>query len=123
MNSYILSIIRIHIFAFTYEFIYHGRRKVGYKKSKKTKSPPPKKKTRKSPVPSSVSKEQRKSNVVTVVNGTPKCLALPAFVLVNYYPKLGDFTDEWDMVNDKREGLHIGVLHFNNTMTSTFCSH
>ncbi len=36
-------------------------------------------------------------------------------MLVNYYPKLGDFTDEWNMVNDEGEGLHIGVLHFNNT--------
>jgi hypothetical protein len=49
-------------------------------------------------------------------------LARPAFVLVNYYPKLGDFTDKWDMVNDKGEGLHIGVLHFNNTKTFTFHS-
>jgi hypothetical protein len=74
-------------------------------------------------VPSSASKEQRKSNVVTVVNGTPKSLALPAFVLVNYYLKLGDFTDNWDMVDDKGEGLHIVVLHFNNTKMSTFRSH
>jgi hypothetical protein len=59
---------------------------------------------------------------VTVVNGTTEILAQPAFVLVNYYPKLGDFTDKWDMVNDEGEGLHIGVLHFNNTKTSTFCS-
>jgi hypothetical protein len=43
-------------------------------------------------------------------------------VLVNYYPKLGDYTDEWGMVNDEGEGLRIGVLHFNNTKTSTFCS-
>ncbi len=43
-------------------------------------------------------------------------------MLVNYYPKLGDFTDEWDMVNDEVEGLDIGVLHVNNTKTSTFCS-
>jgi hypothetical protein len=77
----------------------------------------------KSPAPSSASKEHRKSNIITVVNGTPKSLALPAFVLVNYYPKLEDFTDEWDMVNDEGEGLHIGVLHFNNTKTSTFRSH
>jgi hypothetical protein len=77
-----------------YEFIHQGCRKAGYKKSKKTKSPPPKKKTRKFPGPSSSSKEQRKSNVITVVNGTPKSLALPAFVLVNYYSKLGDFTDK-----------------------------
>jgi hypothetical protein len=61
---------------------------------------------------------------VTVVNSTTESLAQPAFVLVNYYPKLGNFTDEWDMVNDKGEGLHIhiGVLHFNNTKTSSFCS-
>ncbi len=59
---------------------------------------------------------------MTVVNGTTKSLVRPAFVLVNYYPKLGDFTDEWDMVNDKGEGLHIGVLHFNNTKTATFRS-
>jgi hypothetical protein len=99
-----------------------GFKKVGYKKSKKTKSSPPKKKTRKSPAPSSAYKQHGESNVVPVVNGTTESLARPAFVLVNYYPKLGDFTDEWDMVNDEGEGLHIGVLHFNNTKTSTFCS-
>ncbi len=59
---------------------------------------------------------------MTVVNGTTESLVQPAFVLVNYYLKLGDFTDEWDMVNDKGEGLHIGVLHFNNTKMSNFCS-
>ncbi len=73
-------------------------------------------------MPSSASKKQGESNVVTVVNGATESLARPAFVLVNYYPKLGDFTDEWDMVNDKGEGLHIGVLHFNNTKASTFSS-
>jgi hypothetical protein len=49
-------------------------------------------------------------------------LARPAFVMVNYNPKLGDFTDEWDMVNAEGERLHIGVLHYNNTMMFTFCS-
>ncbi len=123
-----------------YEFIHQGRKvgfkKVGYKKSKKTKSVPPKKKKKskktrspppkknplKSPVPSSISKQQGELNVATNVNGTMETLAQPAFVLVNYNPKLGDFTDEWDMVNDQVEHLHIGVLHYNNTMTSSFCS-
>ncbi len=111
---------------FTYELLYQGCKvgfkKVGYKKSKKTESPPPKKKTRKSPAPSSASKQQGESNVVTDVNGTTESLAQPAFVLVNYYPKLGDFTDKWDMVNDEGEGLYIGDLHFNKTKTSTFRS-
>ena len=48
MNSYTHLIICIHILPFMYEFIYQGRKvglkKVGYKKSKKTKSDPPKKK-------------------------------------------------------------------------------
>ena len=42
--------------------------------------------------------------------------------MVNYNPKLGDFTDEWDMVNAEGECLHIGVLHYNYTMMSTFHS-
>jgi hypothetical protein len=124
-----------------YEFIYQGRnvgfKKVGYKKSKKmksappkkkkkskkTRSPPPKKNSSKSPLPSSTSKQQGELNVAIIVNGTMETLAQPAFVLVNYNPKLGDFTDKWDMVNDEGERLHIGVLHYNNTMTSTFRSH
>ncbi len=98
-----------------YDFIYQGHKvgfkKVGYKKSKKTKSappkkkkkskktrsPPPKKNSLKCPVPSSTSKQQGESNVATIVNGNMETLAQPAFVLVNYNPKLGDFTDEWDM--------------------------
>jgi hypothetical protein len=129
MNSYTLSIIQIHILPFMYEFLYQGCKvgfkKVGYKKSKKTKSappkkkkkkskkmrsPPPKKNSSKSPVPSSTSKQQGESNVATIVNGTMETLARPDFVLVNYNPKLGDFTDEWDMVNDQGECLHIVIL-------------
>ncbi len=52
MNSYTLLIIWIHILSFMYEFIHQGRKvgfkKVGYKKSKKTTSAPPKKKKFKS---------------------------------------------------------------------------
>ncbi len=95
-----------------YEFIYQGCKvgfkKVGYKKSKKTKSappkkkkkskntrsPPPKKNSSKSPMPSSTSKQQGELNVATIVNGTMETLAQLAFALVNYNPKLGDFTDE-----------------------------
>ncbi len=75
-----------------YEFIYQGRKvgfkKVGYtkskktksappkkkKKSKKTRSPPPKKNSLKSPVPSSTSKQQGELNVATIVNGTMETL-------------------------------------------------
>ncbi len=90
-----------------YEFIYQGHKvgfkKVGYKKSKKTKSAPPKMKKKKSkktmsplpkknslksPVPSSTSKQQGGLNVATIVNGTMETLARPAFVLVNNKPKL-----------------------------------
>ncbi len=73
-------------------------------------------------MPSSTSKEQGESNVATIVHGTMETLARPAFVMVNYNPKQGDLTDEWDMVNAEGEHLHIGVLHYNNTMTSTFRS-
>ncbi len=73
-------------------------------------------------MPSSTSKQQGELNVATIINGTMETLARPAFVLVNYNPKLGDFTDEWDMANDQGECLHIGVLHYNNTMMSTFHS-
>ncbi len=77
-----------------YEFIHQGckvgLKKVGYKKSKKTKSappkkkkkkskktrsPPPKKNSSKSHVPSSTSKQQGESNVATIVNGTMETLA------------------------------------------------
>ena len=34
---------------------------------------------------------------------------------------LGPFTDTWDdLVNDNGDRLHFGVLHYNNTTTSTF---
>jgi hypothetical protein len=103
------------VYEFRYQGCKVGFKKVGYKKSKKTKSappkkkekskkmrsPPPKKNSSKSPVPSSTSKQQEESNVATIVNGTMETFARPAFVLVSYNPKLGDFTDEWDMVNDQ----------------------
>ena len=60
---------------FMYQICKVGFKKVGYKKSKKTKSPPLKKKTRKSPAPSSASKQQGESNVATIVNGTTETVA------------------------------------------------
>ncbi len=84
MNSYTHSIIQIHILPFMYEFIYQGRKvgfkKSGYKKSKKTKSappkktkksnktrsPPPKKNSSKSSVPSSTS-EQRGNQLLRLL--------------------------------------------------------
>jgi hypothetical protein len=45
----------------------------------------------------------------------------PIFVVKNYKPMLGPFTDTWDdLVNDNGDRLHFGVLHYNNTTTSTF---
>ncbi len=60
------------------------------------------------------------SNLLPVVAvGTPNSFETPAFVLVNYNPKLGEFTNTWDMVNDDGDGLHIDMLHFSNNKTST----
>jgi hypothetical protein len=115
--------------------------RIGYKKSKKkskkTKSPsisppPPKKKNKKSSTPASkqkssmhsASKEQQmESNLLPVTAGTSNSVETTAFVMTNYNSKLGEFTNEWDMVNDDGVGLHIGVLNYNNTKTSTFRSH
>ncbi len=62
MNSYTLLIIRIHILSFVYEFIYQGCKvgfkKVGYKKSKKTKSAPQKKKKKSKKTRSPPTKEE-----------------------------------------------------------------
>jgi hypothetical protein len=45
----------------------------------------------------------------------------PALVLIKYYPKLGPFTNTWDdLVNDIGEPLHVGILNYNKTTTSTF---
>ena len=42
-------------------------------------------------------------------------------VLINYFPKLGPFTNTWDdLVNDSGEPLHFGILNYNNTTASTF---
>ncbi len=79
------------------------------KKSKKTKSPsislpPPKKKNKKnstpsskqkSSVPSAFKEQQMESNLLPVTAGTSNSVETTAFVMVNYNPKLGEFTNEW----------------------------
>ena len=46
----------------------------------------------------------------------------PVFVVINYKPKLCPFTNTLDdLVDNDGQSLHIGVLSYKNTYTSTFC--
>ncbi len=48
----------------------------------------------------------------------------PAFVVANYKPWLGPFTNTRDdLVNKDGEPLHFGVLNYNNTSSSNFREH
>jgi hypothetical protein len=50
-----------------------------------------------------------------------KATETPVFVVANYKPWLGPFTNTWDdLVNEDGEPLHFGVLNYNNTSSSKF---
>ncbi len=50
-----------------------------------------------------------------------KATETPAFVVADYKPWLGPFTNTRDdLVNKDGEPLHFGVLNYNNTSSSKF---
>ena len=62
------------------------------------------------------------SNEAQMTKTTTEEVGEPVFVVRNYKPKLGPFTNTWDNLgNNDGQSLHIGVLSYKNTYTSTFC--
>ncbi len=134
MNSYIIEWMHEFILYVNQMnwFLYKCHR-IGYKKS--TKKSTKKSKKNKSPsISHSPPKKKNKILLHLLSNRSLPCVLLPknsrwnqiffllllalqivfrqlSFVMINYNPKLGDFTNKWDMVNDDGVGLHIGVIN------------